>query len=92
MAYIHEHNSNEWNFTSGLIFCGKDVHLGVYHKDDKEAGKEAEAIKKLVVQAPKLLQIAEMYLDQLESLGKGHIFIANMIRETIVNSGVEITK
>src|SRR5690606_33227956 len=53
---------------------------------------ELEANVKMMAQSPKLLQIAEMFLDQLISDGKENTIIGKMIKQTIIDSGVTIAK
>lgn len=101
MAYIHKHTKGDWKadfsgmgikvIYSKLMMVCKLIKPNKFSNTNyKNEMEQYNANHKLIEQAPKLLQIAEMYLDQLESEGKGSIMISDMIRQTIIDSGVEI--
>lgn len=104
MAFIHKHTEGEWRINESGVFPNKygvntmtidfseiftdciDVFGGLEDKDDLELKANA----KLIAQAPKLLQFAEMLHDHWNSR-KEEPFLLQTLKDTLTAAGVEIT-
>lgn len=97
MGYIHHHTGSEWEVIKNQSFQEireKNVPfngmiISVHHHDKNCESvsfcEEAIANAKLISQAPKLLQVAEMFFD---SLPNGSM-VKDIVGKIITDSGVE---
>ena len=93
MAFIHNHTKGDWeiskeqNYDSDRIMI-LDSNIDVWNFDI--SNKEMQHNAKLISQAPKLLEFAEMLHDQYVKQEKKPFWFKDL-QSTIERAGVEIT-
>lgn len=83
MPFIHAHSKGEWSV--------QKVYRNDFELHIPQTKKEKLANLKLASQSPKLLQIVEMYHDELVSRNENSI-VLSLIKNTLKESGVKIEK